>query len=249
MSVKSFALVTGAGSGIGAAVAKRLDEVGYQVGLVGRRKANLEKVAELLTHSPRIYPLDLQKPEACDGLAAEMINEKIPLKVIVHNAGIIYRKPFEETSPTEWLETFQTNLFAPVQLTRSLFEWLKEQGGASIVNVSSTLGLHPVPDTSAYSASKAAMVNWTKTLALEGAPFKIRANCVCPGIVDTPIHRFEDQDKEEARKMREAYGEIHPLGRMGKPEEVAHSIVHFCVEGSEWTTGSVMTVDGGIRLI
>ncbi|MBK7893087.1 MAG: SDR family oxidoreductase [Bdellovibrionales bacterium] len=94
--------------------------------------------------------------------------------------------------------------------------------------------LWPTPDTAAYSASKAALVNWTQSFAVEAAPFGVRVNCVCPGLVDTPIHDFKTQAD------RDRLGPIQPLGRIGKPEEIAHMIYTLAGPGSEWTTGALL---------
>lgn len=140
----------------------------------------------------------------------------------------------------------------PVTLTREITRYyepndmylLKQsvqfEGQGSIVNVSSTLGVRPTAGTGAYSAMKAAQINWAQSLALEGAQHGIRVNCVAAGIVDTPIH-----PPGMIHQMHSA----QPLGRVGRPEEIAQSIYFLATEQSAWTTGSVLHVDGGINLL
>jgi NAD(P)-dependent dehydrogenase (short-subunit alcohol dehydrogenase family) len=131
-----------------------------------------------------------------------------------------------------------------VRLTHALLTHLEKNRGV-VINVSSNLGLRPIPRTSAYSASKAAMINWTQSLAIELGPTGVRANCVCPGIIDTPIQAFHGQSAEQ----KAALGNLQPIGRIGVPDDVAYAIWSLCGPGSEWMTGSVLTVDGGISLV
>lgn len=147
-----------------------------------------------------------------------------------------------------WLRQFEVNLMGPVRIARALFPYFKEHGGGSIVNVASTLGMRPTGPTSAYSASKAAMINWTQSLALEGGPAKIRANCVCPGIVDTPIHSFHSLQNLQKEQTLAQLNPLQPLGRIGQPEDVAKAVYFLGSDLSSWTTGSILAVDGGINL-
>ena len=130
---------------------------------------------------------------------------------------------------------------------QQIYPLMKPAFSHNIVNVSSTLGLRPTADTSAYSATKAAMVNWTHSLALGLGAQNIRANCVCPGLVDTPIHPFHDQPAERKQITLQKMAHMQPLGRIGTPEEIAKAIYFLACEDSSWTTGSVLSVDGGIN--
>lgn len=114
--------------------------------------------------------------------------------------------------------------------------------------ISSTLAHKPTPMTAAYSASKAAIQNLTKTLALEGAPFNIRVNCVSPGIVETPIHNLAKLDVEARQKRADLMHSLQPLARMGKPNDIAEAVYFLGSEASAWTTGSILDVDGGINI-
>jgi len=167
-----------------------------------------------------------------------------PLKALVHNAGSIELNEFEKTSDSEWERQFNMSVMAPVRLTRRLLPLLKESRG-SIVNVSSTLGLKPVPLTSAYSALKAAMINWSQALAIEMAPFGVRVNCVCPGFIDTPIHNVAQKDK---KLWLERIEDLIPLGRIGQPKDVSRAITFYLDDENSWTTGNIHVVDGGLSL-
>jgi NAD(P)-dependent dehydrogenase (short-subunit alcohol dehydrogenase family) len=168
------------------------------------------------------------------------------LKALINNAGLYERKTFFETKDEDWERQWRTNLQAPVELCRHLHPLLMKAAPASVVNISSTLGLRPVAQTAAYSATKAALNSLTQTLALEWAPH-VRVNAVCPGIVDTPIHTFHEL--AEGSEVRRGVHEAHPLGRMGRPEHIAAAVDFLLSEDSNWTTGSLWTVDGGIHLL
>ncbi len=243
--MKKAALITGASSGIGAATALEFAKNGYFVYLMGRDKDRLAEVAIQCRGGASLLTCDLNDSKALDKRLNELISTNIHrVEVVVNNAGIFKTHSTEDGSDEIWMQHFQTNMLAPVRIVRALFPYFKSHGGGSIVNVASTLGLRPQGPTSAYSALKAAMVNWTQNLALEGAAFQIRANCVCPGLVDTPLHSFEKLEKAAMDKMNS----MQPLGRVGTPEDIARSIYFLGSDSSSWTTGGVLAVDGGINL-
>jgi NAD(P)-dependent dehydrogenase (short-subunit alcohol dehydrogenase family) len=230
-------VITGAGTGIGEASALEFSKNGYFVFLLGRRLEPLQKVAKLCKEAKAIS-CDLGKLESVKKAVKEILDSKMEIQTLVNNAGIFERHSFEEGSDELWMEQFNTNLFGAVRITREFFSYFKKHGGY-IVNISSTLGLAPTAETIAYSASKAAMVNWTQGLALAGGSYNIRCNCICPGLVETPIHK--DTNLENLKH-------IQPLGRVGKSEEIAKSVYFLGTDNSSWTTGAVLSVDGGINL-
>lgn len=244
-----FALITGAGSGIGAECARRLDALGFRVILVGRNQQKLEAVAAEL-NGAFVLPCDVASESSVTSAATKALSfADGPPHVLVNNAGVFATHDTPGGTDHLWREQFEINLFGAVRWTRAFWShWIERRQGASVVNVSSTLGLRPTVNTGAYSAAKAAMVNWTQSLALEGGPFGIRANVVCPGIVDTPIHSFHGLPEQEKRKQLEAMAKLQPLGRIGTPEDVARAVVFLASPESSWTTGAVLAVDGGINL-
>lgn len=235
----STAVVTGAGSGIGFAIAERYLNEGWSVIAVGRRREPLEKLASLKPDRVRIETCDLSQASDVSALV-ERLRDVAALAALVNNAGVYERRSLADSDDALWSRMFDFNLMSAVRLTRGLMPLLIA-GGGCVVNVSSTLGLKPVADTGPYSALKAAMVNWTETLAIECGPKGVRANCVCPGLVDTPIHNFD-------AATRDSLGPMQPLGRIGRPEDVAHSVWSVSGPGSEWMTGAVLSIDGGIHL-
>ena len=247
--MKKAVLVTGASSGIGAATAIEFARNNYFVYLMGRNRENLESVAANCRSGASILACDLTDNVALQKRLDEVTSASIhQVTTIVNNAGIYQLHSTEDGSDDIWKLQFETNLMGPVRIVRRFFPYFKRIGGGSIVNVSSTLGLRPQGPTSAYSAMKAALINWTESLALEGGPFQIRANCVCPGIVDTPIHSFHNLPDAEKSINVKKLSPLQPLGRIGQPEDVAKAIYFLGSEYSNWTTGAVIPVDGGINL-
>ncbi len=248
--MRKAVLITGASSGIGAAAALEFSKHGYFVYLMGRNKERLGSVADGCGSGAMLLPCDLKDKNGIDKYLDQALSVKThQLECLVNNAGIYYNLSFEETGLDLWQETFQVNLFSHVYITQKVFSYFKKNKKGSIVNVSSTLGQLPIPNTTAYSASKAAMNNWTMSLALEGGAHNIRVNAVCPGIVDTPIHPFHKKSREEKDKLVEQMSGLQPLGRIGTPEDIAKSVYFLGCDDSAWTTGSILSVDGGINIM
>lgn len=250
------ALVTGAGSGIGFAAAERFAKEGWDLILIGRRQAVLEESAKNISSRTgkdlncfSTLPLDVAAADSAASLGRWLkLNDSVSQRIqcAVHNAGIYERASTIASTADSWHRLFETNVFAIIRLTQVLYPYLKKNRG-SVVAVSSTLGLRPVKETAAYSASKAALNNWVQSFALESAGDGVRVNAVCPGIVDTPIHEFHSAiDKPQALK---ALAPLQPLGRIGQPSEVAGMIWNLAAPGSEWITGTHIPVDGGILLV
>lgn len=247
--MKKAALVTGASSGIGRATALEFSKQGYFVYLMGRNKEHLEEVALQCRHGASLLSCDLTIPAQVEKRLPEIFeNPLYRLEVLVNNAGIYATHDLTQGSDDLWRQQFETNMLAPVRLARALVPYFLRHGGGSILNVSSTLGLKPMAMTGAYSAMKAALVNWTQSLALELGPQGIRVNCVCPGIVDTPIHGFHSQPEAAKQEALRQMSRLQPLGRIGTSEELARSIYFLASPESSWTTGAVLAVDGGIQL-
>jgi len=245
MSRTGAFIITGAGSGIGQAIAVKLAGQGHRVFGLGRSLEKLQATSRLLPSGRfEFLPTDLTDIKATHQ-AVTKIRAWLssPLLGLVNNAGVFDRLAFHQTSDAIWERHFQNNLLSAVRLTRELYPELKAARPSSVLNVSSTLGVRPVAHTSAYSAIKAAMVNWTQSLALEWAADGIRVNCICPGLVDTPIHSFQNA---EARAQADA---AQPLGRMGRPEELAKAARFLASAASSFVTGVNLRVDGGMTLL
>ncbi len=249
ISPLQYAIITGAGSGIGRATALRFSEAFDRLILVGRTEGKLKITATEAQCPCEVLVCDLSQSEQVANLTQKVMgllsqgSRSAELRALVNNAGVFDRTDFLDSSDENWTYHFENNLMSAVRLTRGLFPLLKAAKG-HVTNVSSTLGLRPVAQTAAYSAMKAAMINWTQTLALEWAPYQIRINCVAPGLIETPMHQHLLSQPEVRAQMDKA----QPLGRMGAPQEIAEAIYFLSSQASSWTTGSVLSVDGGIHL-
>lgn len=247
--MKKIAIVTGASSGIGRQIAIDLSLSDFECLLVARDAERLKYVQSECKNS-KVVPMDLQIPDSIQ-TAAQAISKIISTEknihlALVNNAGIIIRGSFEASPIESWNSQFQTNLFGPVLFTQLLVPMLKKQVSARILNISSTLGLKPIPETSAYSSSKAAMNSWTQSLALELADSCVTVNAICPGIIETPIQSFyETKDLE----LRSTVNNMQPLERVGKPSDISSLSLFLCQPNNNWITGSLFTVDGGILLV
>jgi NAD(P)-dependent dehydrogenase (short-subunit alcohol dehydrogenase family) len=246
---KKAVLISGASSGIGAATARLFAQQGYFVFLMGRNEERLQAVALECRAGASILKTDITDPAGMKKYLSHLRERPdVDLEVLVNNAGIFEMHAFEDQGLEIWRKQFEVNLFGTVALTQGLLPIFKAKKKGSIVNVSSGLGLRPQAKMSAYSSTKAAMIAMTQALAHEVGADGIRVNCVAPGLVDTPIHSFHSKPAEEREKTLQKMGPLQPLGRIGKPEEIAEAIYFLGSDHSSWTTGAVLTVDGGINL-
>lgn len=242
-------VITGASSGIGAAIAKRFAAAGYELLLLGRDERRLQEVkSECKNLKTEILAFDLADFKKTQPILNSKLSEFAPVNIIINCAGIFHQSPMEETTEEIWQHQFQINFFSAVQLVQSFWPTFKKHRKGSVVNIASTLGIKPTAHTAAYSASKAAMINWTQSLAQDGGSYGIRANCICPGIIDTPIHQFHFMNPEEKAAMATQISSMQLLQELGKPEDVAEAAYFLGSDLSRWTTGSVLNVDGGIHI-
>ena len=238
------AIVTGGSRGIGFAIAKLFSEVGANVVITGRDLKRLnEAVAKI---SCTAIKADVRNSQEVKSVITNTIEKFGRIDILINNAGIFPKiSKLHEISEDDWNEVIDINLSGPYRFAREVIPHLQKNGGV-IINISSDAGLRAYPDfnADAYSASKAALNLLTKTWALQYAKDKIRVNAVCPGVVDTDM--TAPFLKSEAD--REFMNNDHPIGRMGQPEEIAKTVLFLASEDSAWTTGTVMTVDGGESL-
>jgi C-7 ketoreductase len=242
------AIVTGAGSGIGAATAKLLAEKGLATALVGRRRPLLEEVAvEIVDRGGRAHVVqaDLAEAEAPARVVEETLRELGQLDVIVNSAATIKVGPLQDYSLADFEEHFDTNVRAIFFLVQSALPALKKSSDPAVVNISSTVGSVVKPGNSLYGMTKAAVEYLSRSLALELAADRIRVNCLASGSVKTPIHLIWAGSIENAEK--DLVPRI-PLGRMAEPEEMAYWVYQLVCPETSWTTGEVFHIDGGQAL-
>ncbi len=248
-------LVTGGGSGLGLAVAEALLRAGGQVAVSGRRAERLEAVVRAWPGQAVALPCDLAVSSERAGLLARARESLGGLDGLVHSAGVVEHQPPGHISEDALRAQLEINLVAPLRLGEEALSVLEDGGG--VVFIASTLALRPLPTSAVYSAAKAGLLAAMRSLALAGAGQHIRFNAVCPGVVDTEMVRAprlapgETPPEGEELKRRisdqlSTLGALHPLGRLGKAEEVAEAVVHLL--GAPWTTGSELVIDGGLLL-
>lgn len=245
------ALVTGASGGIGSATARRLAAEGRDVALhTHRNVAAAEQLgAELAACGIRTVVLvaDLSDRAEARDLVPRAITGLGDLEVLVNNAGIDVLQPTYLTDYDEelWDRMLAIHLTAPYLTSRALIPHLLNRGGGVIVNVSSIAGVVAWPGNSGYNAAKAGLINFTRTIATEYADKGVRANCVCPGIIDTQLSRDYIEAAVDPGEAEMAANRAQPLGRMGTAEEVAE-VIHFLASpASSYVTGTAVEVDGG----
>jgi NAD(P)-dependent dehydrogenase (short-subunit alcohol dehydrogenase family) len=247
-------LITGGGSGIGLESARLLLQTRqYRLILLGRNRGKLEDAAASLKASPdhvSVAACDLRDSAQIQKTVQKIVGTHKGIYGLVNNAGIYPFGGVSTTTESGWDEAMNVNLKAPFLLIQAVVaEMAKNPDGGRIVNVSSTAGILPNHFALAYSVSKAALIALTRTLAKELGKDNITVNCICPGIVRTPLHEAYHQSESELEEFYAKRGAAFPLGRVGESRDVAGAIKFFLSEDAAWVTGDIFVVDGGRLLL
>ena len=242
-------LVTGATSGIGAGTAKAFAAHGARVMLSGRDRARGEVVlAEIIALGgiAELITGDLAEAKFCQSLVENTVARLGGLDILFNNAGIVMHGKIETHTDAAWQTLLNTNLSSVFYLSRAAIGHMKQQGGGAIINMSSECGLIGYENLAAYSATKGALVMFTKVLALDHARDNIRVNAVCPGDIDTPMMDAGLAVKEVSSvEIRERLKQHIPIGRIGEPKDVAALVMFLASEAAAFVTGAIVPVDGG----
>jgi meso-butanediol dehydrogenase / (S,S)-butanediol dehydrogenase / diacetyl reductase len=235
------AIITGGGSGIGKAIALAFVREGAQAVIAGRDNKKLAHAAEEIGANCLAVTADVSNANDVQKLVRATQEKFKRIDILVNNAALLLPGTAESLSEQDFDQTFNVNVRGLWLLSREVLPQMRAAGGGSIINIGSVLSLLGARNRVAYSASKGAVVAMTKAMALDHAAENIRVNCICPGIVETELVAKFNTD-ENVRRQRVA---MHPLGRFGRPEDVASAAIYLASDESAWTTGSTLTVDGG----
>jgi NAD(P)-dependent dehydrogenase (short-subunit alcohol dehydrogenase family) len=241
------AIVTGAGGGVGKAISKRLSSEGCKVIMLGRDKTKLQKAASEIGNKKNTMTVIADITKEAEVLSAidQTINSFDKIDILVNNAGIINDPtPFHEMSEDQWDDLVKTNLFGMFRMTKAVIPVMMKNGGGGIVNISSVLGIRSIPRVplSVYAVTKAGVIMFTRSIAVEYGQYKIRCNCIAPSTIRSSIIEPYLQD-EGAKKLLES---TFPLRVIGEPEDISGAVAYLCSDDSKWVTGTVMMVDGGL---
>lgn len=238
------ALVTGAGQGMGAAIAARLAGAGARVAVNDIVEASARATAERVGGSA--HPFDVADPEAAAEALAAIEADLGPVDLLVANHAHMTMAPFEDVTQGDWARTLAVNLLGTATLVELAAPGMRERGFGRIVVIASEWGVTGWPGATAYAASKGGLISFVKSAARALAPHGVAVNAVAPGIIDTPQLRVDaDAAGIPLEAMIEQYARDIPLGRVGRPEEVAEVVAYLCGEAAIALVGQVVQPNGG----
>jgi NAD(P)-dependent dehydrogenase (short-subunit alcohol dehydrogenase family) len=241
------ALVTGGGRGIGEAIARSLAKLGAKVVVCGRKEGPLQKVAEEISGVAMV--VDLGDRDATDAFIKKLKGQ-LSIDILVNNAGIAESAPLHKADDAMWDRMMELNATAGFRLIRALVPSMIEKGFGRVINLASNAGVSGYGYTSAYCASKHAMVGYTRALAIDLAKTGVTINAVCPGWVDTDmvataVTRIADKTGRSDEEARSSLAKMTPQGRIIAPSEVAHLVASLCADEARGIHGQAIVIDGG----
>ncbi|MFL6430109.1 MAG: SDR family NAD(P)-dependent oxidoreductase [Nitrososphaeraceae archaeon] len=241
------AIVTGAGGGVGSATTKRLVASGSKVVMVGRHREKLTKIMSEIGDRKNLLAVtaDITKEAEVLNVIDQTISSFDRIDILVNNAGVLNDPmSFHLMTDDQWSTLINTNIIGTLRPTKAVLPIMMERHQGSIVNISSILGIRAIPNVpfSVYGLTKAAVIMFTKSIAVEYGHHNIRCNCIVPSTIHGPVIDPYFQD-ENAKKVLES---SFPLRRIGEPEDISGAVYYLCSDDAKWVTGSILTVDGGI---
>ena len=243
------AIVTGGGRGIGKGIALGFADVGADVVVAARTAGDIESVAAEIRGKGRralAVPTDSRKSDQVQNLVDKAMAEFGKIDILVNNAGGSFGAPFLEISENAWDSVIRENLNSVFLCTKAVVEAMMKQKGGSIINVASLAGQVPYANWSPYGAAKAAVLNFTQTLAVELGPHNIRVNAILPAYVETEFLR---QRHQEDPVMRQRRLDMLPIGRFGTPEDAAATAIFLASDASSFVTGAHILFSGGLTYL
>ncbi|TRZ42614.1 3-oxoacyl-ACP reductase [Robertkochia solimangrovi] len=239
---QKIAIVTGGNAGLGYATAKKFCDSGIKTYIIGRNPEKTKEACRTLGENAIPYIHDLNDLEGIPGMIKEIADNEGKIDILVNNAGINMKKELLEVTDSEFASILHTNVLSVFSVSREVAQIMKEQGGGSIINISSMAAQYGLPKVVAYSASKTAIEGMTRAMAVDLANYGIRVNCVAPGFIRTNMSsKALNNDPERKQKVLSRT----PMGKLGEPEDIAESVYFLASEASKFTTGVVLAIDGG----
>ena len=248
MSLKGkVAIVSGAGTGVGKATTKRLFLEGSKVVLIGRDRSRLTKVISELNGKKNLLAVkaDITKEADVINVIEETVSAFDTVDILVNNAGILNDPtPFHKMTDEQWMSLINTNLIGTFRTTKAVLPIMMEKKRGSIVNISSLQGIRSILNVpfSVYGVTKAGVIMFTRTIAVEYGEYGIRCNCVAPSTIRSPMIEPYLQDKQAKKTLESTF----PLRSIGDPEDISGAVAYLCSDDAKWITGTVLTVDGGM---
>jgi NAD(P)-dependent dehydrogenase (short-subunit alcohol dehydrogenase family) len=243
------AVVTGAASGIGRAIAHRMAEEGASVALTDTRLDLAQEAAAGLQQAGSdvaAWPLDVAREDEVHSVLAQVAERFCRVDILVNNAGIAGpNKPTDQLTEAEWDQVQAVNVKGVFFCTKHAIPHLRRAGGGAIINLSSIYGLVSAADVPPYHASKGAVRLMTKTDALLYAPERIRVNSIHPGFIATPMVDGFLESQADPQGARQAVEALHPLGHIGEPDDIAWGCVYLASDEAKFVTGAELVIDGG----
>jgi NAD(P)-dependent dehydrogenase (short-subunit alcohol dehydrogenase family) len=240
-----IAIVTGAGSGIGRACALAMAREGARLAVVGRRREPLEETAREIGDAALVLPADISQKDEIARVVAQTVEHFGTLNALLNNAGILHVGTAEQITEAQWDETFNTNVRGLWQLSCAVLPHLRTAGGGSIINMASVLGINGARNRASYAPSKGAVILLTKCMAIDHGHEHIRVNAICPAFVETDLTAGVIRQAPDPTAVRRERIGVHPIGRLGQPEDIAGLAVYLASDESSWVTGAAFPVDGG----
>ena len=235
------AIITGGATGIGLACAQLFQQEGARVALFGRRQDRLDQAQKIVGDAALAIAGDITRQEDIDRLTDQVLAEWGRIDILINNAGNFASAALHETDDSVWDDILNVYLRGVFLLTKKVLPHMLEQKSGSIVHISSILGMIAVPQTAAYNASKGALNQFSKSIAVEYGNAGIRSNSVCPGMIETEMTEELRGNKELMDEWKKGY----PLGRFGGPDEVARACLFLASDEASFVTGVTLPVDGG----
>jgi len=242
-------IVTGAGSGIGRACAVAMAREGARVALIGRRKDRVEEVAHEIGNSAIAIAADVSSNSEINALLEKTISQFGGINFLLNNAGLLHVGNAEQITEEQWDQTFNVNVRGVWLLSRAALPHMRKAGGGSIINMASTLALVGARNRAAYASSKGAVIQLTKSMAVDHGHEKIRVNAICPAFVESELTERLIGQATDAEAFRRDRIAALPIGRVGRPEDIAGLAVYLASDESSWVTGAAMSVDGGYAAV